>query len=391
MLRPSGGITNRKRTSVAVISVLHVIDTGGPGGAETVFLQCTTRLNPQRFTCSAVIDNDNWLAQQLRARGHEPNIESTHGSFNLRYLKRVADIRRTVRADLICSHLYGTSVYASTLGILTGIPVVSVLHGSADIASDDRFTAVKAALIRNGSRKIVFVSRSLRDELGPILKIDPGRTAIIPNGIDTDEFQPGRDDSIRRELHLPPDAILVGAIGNIRPAKAYDNFLHAARLLSDRSDRYYFVIAGQCGGPLTDELVRLRRELQLDDRVAFLGLRADVASVLRNLDVFALSSRTEGFSIACVEAMACGRPVVATRCGGPEEILDNESGILVPASNSGALAEAIQRITEQPEIARALSAAALKRAATEFSLATMLGRYEALFEETVRAHTAFPH
>ncbi len=367
-----------------MISVLHVIDTGGPGGAETVFLHCATRLDPSRFTCTAAIGNDDWLAQQVRANGLVPHIESAHGSFNLRYLRRLARIARAVRADLICAHLYGSAVYASALGAITGIPVLSVFHGGADIPSNDRFTALKAAIIRKGSRKVVFVSRSLGNGLAVRLKIAAQHTAIIPNGIDTETFRPGRDDSIRRALHVPPEAILVGAIGNIRPDKAYDNFLRAARVLADRSDRFHFVVAGQFGGTLSDALTKLRAELKLEHRVFFLGLRSDVTTVLHNLDIFALSSRSEGFSIACVEAMACRIPVVATRCGGPEEILDARSGILVAPESPGELADGIERVARDPAMVRQMVAAARTRAEQNFSLAVMLSRYEALFEEIVR-------
>lgn len=366
-----------------MISVLHVIDTGGPGGAETVFLHCATQLDPNRFTCTAVVDNDHWLAAQLRDRGLEPRIASASGSFNVPYLRRITGIARAVRADLICAHLYGTAVYASALGWIHGIPVVSVFHGGADIASGDRYTSAKASIIRKGSRKVVFVSRSLSEELAGRLKIPPKQSVIIPNGIDTATFQPGRDDSIRRALQLPPEAIVVGAIGNVRPAKAYDNFLRAARALADRSERFYFLIAGQAGGALADELMRLRSELKLEHRVFFLGLHSDITTVLHNLDIFALSSSSEGFSIACVEAMACGIPVVATRCGGPEEILDAHSGLLVAPDSPTELAEAISRVALEPETARAMAAAAIKRAQQEFSLTSMLARYETVFEDVV--------
>lgn len=371
-----------------MISVLHLIDSGGPGGAETVFLHCATRLDPERFTSTAVIDSDDWLAQQVRAGGHEPIIEAAKGSFNLRYLRRIAATARAVEADLICAHLYGSAIYASALGIISRIPVVSIFHGGFDIASGGRFTGIKDAIIRKGSRKVVFVSRSLRDELTQILKIPASRSAVIHNGIDVSAFQPGKDDSIRKALHLPPDAILVGAIGNIRPAKAYGKLLHAARALRDRSDRYHFVIAGQHGGALSDDLMRLRAELGLEERLHFLGLRSDIATVLHNLDVFVLSSTSEGFSIACVEAMACGVPVVATRCGGPEEILDAHSGMLVAPGDIGDLADAIHRIVSEPRLARNLSQAALKRAHDEFSLRTMLSRYETLIETVVRGSPA---
>ncbi len=366
-----------------MISVLHVIDTGGPGGAETVFLNCATRLDPKRFTCTAVISDDAWLAQQLRSRGHEPRIESARGSFNLRYMRRLTQIAREVRANLICAHLYGSAVYASSLSLVSGTPLVSVFHGEADIAPEDRFTFLKAATIRKGSNKVVFVSRKLRTELTRTLGVPVERTAIIPNGVDLEAFRPGTDDSVRRALDLPSEAILVGAIGNIRPAKDYPNLLRAARILVDRSDRFYFAIAGQYGGTLANELMELRNQLQLEDRVFFLGLRSDVATVMQNLDVFVLSSRSEGFSIACVEAMACGIPVVATRCGGPEEILNLDTGILVPPADPVGLADGIHRSARDPDMAQALAAAARRRAQDEYSLHTMLTRYQELFEGVI--------
>jgi glycosyltransferase involved in cell wall biosynthesis len=104
---------------------------------------------------------------------------------------------------------------------------------------------------------------------------------------------------------------------------------------------------------------------------------------LHNLDVFVLSSKSEGFSIACVEAMSCGVPVVATRCGGPQEILSNDSGLLVAPGDADALAHAIYRVANEPELATNLAQSALKRAQNEYSLKTMLSRYEALYERVI--------
>ena len=154
-----------------MISVLHVIDTGGPGGAETVFLNCATRLDPTRFTCTAVINDDAWLAQQLRAHGHEPRIESARGSFNLSYLRRIAQIAREGRANLICAHLYGSAVYASSLSVVSSIPLVSVFHGEADIAPEDRFTFLKAAMIRKGSNRVAQFRNTVSAPPGPPVSI----------------------------------------------------------------------------------------------------------------------------------------------------------------------------------------------------------------------------
>ncbi len=361
-----------------MISVMHVIDTGGPGGAETVFAQVATGLDPRRFRSTPIVPSRAWLAATLEARGAIPVIAPAQGSFNLAYLLKLRSLAQRTQTDVIIAHLYGSAVYASLLGRLGSIPVIAVLHGQTDIAVADRFAVWKAAIVRRGSREVVFVSDELRRELAPRLGLRANRCTVIPNGVDTDRFFPAPDRSLRTELAMPDDAMLIGAIGNVRTPKAYDVLLRAARLLVDRIPRVHLVIAGDADNALGRELGALRDALGLRSQVTFLGLRADIAQILRNLDVFVLSSRTEGFSIACVEAMACGIPVVATRSGGPEEILRDDAGLLVPTGDPGALAAAIERLIESPDLAQRLASTALARVCAHYSLATMLDRYERL-------------
>ena len=367
-----------------MIRVLHVIDTLGPGGAETVFLQTATRLDPARFQPTAVIGGTGWLAEQLQESGLPPHMVSAKGSFNARYLSKLLRLARQHRSDVIVAHLYGSSIYASLAGTLLSIPVVSVLHGQIDVSDAERFSSLKAAIIRKASRKIVFVSERLQDQLRPRLRLTAAQCAVIPNGIDTKVFRPSPDRSIRAELSVPDDTTLIGAIGNVRTPKAYDVLLRAARKLVDRSQRFRLLIAGDCGNDLGRQLEQLKRDLGIERHVTFLGLRADVSRLLNNLDVFVLSSHTEGFSIACIEAMACGVPVVATRSGGPEQILDGEAGILVPTSDPESLALAIERVISSKELAATLTARAMARVHEQYSLATMLSRYEALLERVTQ-------
>lgn len=363
-----------------MFSVLHIIDTAGPGGAETVFLQTATRLDPARFQPTAVIGGAGWLAKQLQESGLPPCIVPAKGSLNARYLSMLLRLARQHRSDVIVAHLYGSSVYGSLVGTLLSIPVVSVLHGQSDVPDAERFSSLKAAIIRKASRKVIFVSERLQDQLRPRLRLTAAQCAVIPNGIDTTVFRPVRDRSIRAELGVSDDTPLIGAIGNIRPPKAYDVLLRAARMLIDRSHHFRLVIAGDCANALGGQLEQLKRDLGIERHVTFLGLRADVPRLLSNLDVFALSSHTEGFSIACIEAMACGVPVVATRSGGPEQILEGGAGLLVPTSDPESLALAIERIISSKELVATLTARAMVRVHGQYSLATMLSRYEALLE-----------
>lgn len=364
--------------------VLHVIDTGGPGGAETVFLETATRLDPGRFQSTAIVGGMGWLAGQFQERGESPRIVPAKGSFNIRYLSTLLRLARRHRSEVIAAHLYGASVYASLVGTLLSIPVVSVLHGQSDVPDAERFSSLKAAIVRRGSRRIIFVSDRLQHHLQPRLGLTATQCAVIPNGIDTNVFRPSQDRSLRAELGLADGTTLIGAIGNIRKPKAYDILLRAARALIDRSQLFHLVIAGDCANALGRQLQRLGTELGVERHVTFLGLRPDVPRILNNLDVFVLSSHTEGFSIACIEAMACGVPVVATRSGGPEQILDGEAGLLVPTGDPESLALAMERIISSKELAAALTAHAMKRVHEQYSLSTMLSRYEAVLERVAQ-------
>ncbi len=367
-----------------MIRVLTVIDTGGPGGAETVFLHTATRLDPARFHTVAIVGGMGWLAKELQEHGANPLIVPAKGSFNARYLSMLMRLARRHRSEVIVAHLYGSAVYASLAGTLLSVPVVSVLHGHTDVSGAGRLSSVKSALVRRGSRKVVCVSGHLQAHLKPLLDLGDSQCAVIPNGVDTEAFRPSRDRSLRIELGLSDETVLVGAIGNVRPPKAYDVLLRAARIAIDRSRRLHFVIAGDCDNDLGRQLARLSRDLGLERHVTFLGLRADVARILNNLDVYVLSSHTEGFSIACIEAMACGVPVVATRSGGPEQILEGEAGILVPTGEPESLALAIERIVSSKDLAAALTAKATQRVQERYSLTAMIARYEELLEGVVQ-------
>lgn len=364
---------------MTALRVFNLIDTGGPGGAETVFLQTSTRLPRDAFAVTAVVSREGWLSGQLRAAGVTAHILPARGSFNLRYLLQLRTLLRATGCQVILAHLFGSAVYGCLLGLLTATPVAVVLHGQTDIDAYSLRVRLKLWLVRRLARRVVFVSPNLQADLADTLNIAAGRAQVIPNGVDLDRFACRRDNSLRDQLHLPNDALLVGAVGNIRAPKDYATFLRAASLLRVQDGRYHFVICGEGGNALHTSLLVLRSALGLDSCCHFLGLREDVQTVLNNLDVYALSSTTEGFSIACIEAMACGVPVVATRSGGPELIIEDEvNGLLVPVGDAAALAAAVARVANAPALARTLVDAAQQRVRERFSIGAMTAAYAAL-------------
>jgi glycosyltransferase involved in cell wall biosynthesis len=365
-------------------TILHLIDTGGPGGAETVFMELVTGLRARGWDSVAVVPERDWLDGALRARGVEPLLVPTRGSFDARYLARLCMVARRHGVRLIQTHLLSTSVYGSLVGRALGIPVVSTFHGTVDVAEDEAYRAAKLKIIDRRANRMVFVSESLREHFLAAHPLRRAHSQVIHNGIDADRFRPGRDDALRRELGIADDAVLVGSVGNVRTAKAYPVLLRAAARLRDRVRSVHFAIVGQGDGSLLDELIRLRGELGLDEVVSFVGFREDIPRIMRSFDVYLISSSAEGFSLSTVQALASGLPVVATRCGGPEEILqDGAGGLLVERNSPAALADALHRLIIDRGERERLAASARSLVERRFTLDAMVTGYEALYARSL--------
>jgi glycosyltransferase involved in cell wall biosynthesis len=142
-------------------------------------------------------------------------------------------------------------------------------------------------------------------------------------------------------------------------------------------------VVGQGEGTLRDELMALRSELGLTDVVRFEGFREDIERVFRAIDAYVVSSSSEGFSLTTVQAMATRVPVVSTRCGGPEEILADGGGLLVPHSRPEELAAALERLFRSRSLGDDLGSRGLAIARKRFGRDRMAGQYEALYEECI--------
>ncbi len=363
-----------------MIKVLHTIDTIGPGGAETVFVNLAKGLDSQRFESVAAIAGPGWVSDMLRKNGIKPIFVQARGGFNLQYLLDLVRIILEHKIELVQSHLLGSNLYCSLAGLICRVPVVSTFHGFVDTSNKERLMSVKSRLINWGSNKIVFVSDRLREQFIREYGFSAAKAITIYNGVDTSVFKPQKDDSIRKELGLGAENVLVGAVGNIRPAKGYDCFLKAARLVVDKHPKCRFVIAGEGSGALYESLLRLRNDLNLEKVFFFLGFRGDATKVLNNMDIFVLPSTSEGFSISTIEAMACGIPVVATKSGGPEEIIrSGETGLLIEAGSPEKIAAVIEVICLDRGLAETLSRAGSRFAEEKFSFQAMVASYQGLF------------
>lgn len=368
------------RVRFYMITILHTIDTTGPGGAETVFIDLATRLPADKYRSVVVIRGKGWVYEELCRRGVEPILLDAKGSLNWRYLWRLCRLIRREHVDIIQSHLLGSNVYCALAGLLTRRPVVATFHGAVDIGQGERFLKLKFGAINLGARHVIAVSNSLRGDLCQRTPLKPALIRVIYNGIDTTQFDRPPSDALRGHYGWDKKDLVVGSLGNIRPAKGYDILLQAAALLKDSPVTFRFAIAGQGKGGLYDRLLQQRAELGIEKHVQFVGFVANPAEFLSNLDMFLLTSTTEGFSIATIQAMASGLPVVVTRSGGPQEIVSHaENGWMVESGNPQAIAEGIARLATDPELRAKLATNGKVRAVSTYGLEAMLSAYQAYY------------
>ena len=366
--------------------ILHLIETTGPGGAETVLLNIVRWLNRNDFDSLVVILGAGWLHDQLTARGVDVRIIDSSKANDWKFLRKICRLVKIEGVDLIHSHLDGMNFYACLAGLVTRRPVIVTFHGMVgDWQGTGMKSRLKFAVIRKSATRVVAVSNYLKRELEQKWRFTSDQVTVIHNGVDFEAFdiQPGKS-SLRTELGLEPGTPLIGMVGNIRGPKAYRYFVEAARLVSDRMPECRFLIVGHGEGDLLNELIGQIEALGLKGKVILTGFRHDVAQILAQLDVFMLSSLSEGLSIATIEAMGLGKPVVVTDSGGPGEIVrDGETGYLVPTADPKALADRAMELLQNHSLAERMGLAARADVRLRFSLDQNVLSYEQLYRECV--------
>ncbi|MGE5576559.1 MAG: glycosyltransferase family 4 protein [Syntrophothermus sp.] len=233
--------------------------------------------------------------------------------------------------------------------------------------------------------KIITVSRALEEDLSR-LGVPSNKIVAIYNGIDTSRFSRARNPEVRTrkrsEMGLTSDHFVVGTIARLISSKGVGCLLEAASVVLDRIPGAVFVIVGD--GPQRQELQNKAAGLGIGGAVRFLGFREDVPELLGAFDLFVLPSLSEGMAITLVEAMAAGRPVVASRTGGIVEVVeDGKTGLLAPPGESGALAGAILRLHDDPGKAAEFVAAGQRRVEEKFTLEAMLRQTQEVYRSVL--------
>ncbi len=209
--------------------------------------------------------------------------------------------------------------------------------------------------------------------------VDESRVVVVHEGIDVERVQETATANIHETFWLPAGVPVVGNIAALVPHKGQKYLVDAAPLVRRHVPDVHFVILGE--GELRAALEKQVKEAHLEKHVLLPGFRTDVLSLMKSLDVFVMSSVTEGLGTSLLDAMAAERPIVATRAGGiPEVVEDGETGLLVPVRDAVRLADAILRLLKDPGLRERLGKAGLARVRARFSVGRMVDETIAVYE-----------
>ena len=361
-------------------SVYYYIDSSAVGGAEEALLALLGRLDRARWTPTLLHHDEPGIAELLEraealdvARRVVPPLPlGLGGARNVPAFVR--ELRRRP-PDLFHAQLtWPLDAKWALLGaVAAGVPALATVqlfpHGVLD-----RSNRLQLAVLGRRVDRWIAVSSDIAQRLRETFRLPASKIEVVTNGVAAAPPRP-RDEALRRELGGAPGRPLVLLVARLEQQKGIDVLLRAA-VDVDAS----FAVAGD--GAERAELERRAVELGVADRVRFLGRRTDVGELLAAADVFALPSRYEGTSLALLEAMAAGKPVVATAIGGNDEIVeDGRTGLLVPAEDPRALAAALARLAGDAATAAALGAAARAEVERRFSWDAVAARVGAIYEQ----------
>lgn len=380
----------------APIKVLHVINDLAIGGTEIMLYKLLSRSNLSMFEPSVIsLNGIGPLGKRIRDMGISVQSMEMRASISSSLsLLRLARAARRISPQLIQGWMYHGNLAAQLAGAVVRRPVKIIwnIRQSLYSLSDEKPATARAirlgarlsnrpALILNNSQK------SVAQHAG--LGYATDKTLVIPNGFDTDSFVPSSEAraSVRAELGVPQNTVLVGRVGRYHHTKDYPSFLRAAAVVLRDYPDTQFVAIGKDVDWNNDALRRQVHDLGLVERIHLLGERLDMPRLTAAFDIAISSSHAEGFPNVIGEAMSCAVPCVVTDVGDSRWIV-GDTGRVIASEESDVLAAGCMDLFEiGPDRRRELGLAARERIITHYSISSVAQRYESLYRGIVAGLT----
>jgi glycosyltransferase involved in cell wall biosynthesis len=373
------------------VKVLHLINTLSAGGAELHLLNLCRQLKRQGSELVVVCLRERVKgSRSLRPDFERENIRVVNLQADSRYswsfLTRLARLLKVERPDILHTHLPRADIAAALIHRLKRSPAfLCSVHG---IYRHRWFGCWAAPLMQQAYREadgVIAISSAVKKWLVQDFRISAKRVTVIHYGIELEQFAyPKMGLSAVRERNEQP---IIGSIGRIEAGKGFDCLIRAMSLLQRNIPHALLLIAGHDPSGYSKMLQGLIGRLKLDGRVRLVGFQSDIPSFLQTLDVFAFASRSEGFGQVVIEAMAAGKPVVASRISPLTEIVrDGKTGLLVQLDDPQAFANAIMWLSAHPAEAQQIGRRGQERVRMHFSAERMSDETRSLYYQLIEQY-----
>ena len=378
------------------IKVLHIITRLDKGGsAENTFLTIMG-LYENGYEVSLmsgpVEEPRQDRGEQIRKQGMRyifiPELVRTVSPLkDLKALFKIYRYLRKERFDIVHSHTSKAGLLGRLAAKLAGVPIIihtphgHVFFGYFGLVKTKLFIFVERMSSRLADKIIALTSREKKDHL--LFNIaNEDKFVVINSGVDLNKFKTlplNEIQNFKRKLGIPENSLIVGTVGRLVPIKGPAFLIEAAKLIVPKYPSTLFIFTGD--GHLKQELKKKTLEMGIEDNIIFLGWRDDVARIISIYDILVLPSLNEGMGRVLVEAMALGKPIVASDIGGiPDLITHGKNGFLVPPKSPELLAKYIQILIEKKERRESMGQTG-KKNALNFSRESMVERITALYKE----------
>ncbi|MCS7239117.1 MAG: glycosyltransferase [Thermoguttaceae bacterium] len=364
--------------------VLQIIPTLDRAGAEKQMSLLVRHLDPERFEPHVcVLTRTGPLEGELRAAGIPVHLVGKRFRADPAAYLRLRRLVRTLRPTIVHTWLFAGNSYGRLAAWQAKVPVVIASERCVDLWKAGWQFALDR-LLAKWSDAIVVNSVGVRDFY--IARGLPAeKIVVISNAVELPPEAPSSTrEEILAELGLPQNARLVAVIGRLWPQKRIQDAIWAADLLKVVRKDVHLLVVGD--GPQRNQLLRYRDQVEIADHVHFLGHRDDVPRLLPHVDILWSTSAYEGQSNAILEAMAHGRPVIATDIPGTRDlVVSGKTGFLFPVGDRMALARLTERLLEDPELAWRIGSAARQFVAEHFSVRRMVEAFQELYSGLIEA------
>jgi glycosyltransferase involved in cell wall biosynthesis len=379
---------------VTAARILYITINMELGGTERQLYELVTGLRTEQFSPHlCCLRGAGALADDLKQRGFPVTAFRFTDLDYDRKLRSVGQLRvqvaelaqlvRRLRPSIVHCMLPVACVTGGIASRLARVPLLVTSRRSLGCYKEGRFVLRQLEnMVNHWAAAVVANSTAVMDDTVSREWIDRRKLRVIYNGVRVPEARPGK--GWREVTGTPIDGPAVCLVANFFPYKGHRDFIAAASIVAREMPAVKFILVGN--GKLRREIERQVAGLGLEQRMIFLGIRPDSVGIMALSDVVALSSYEEGFPNVVLEAMAAGRPVVATRVGGvPEVVEDGLTGLLVPQRDPAGMAAAILHLLRNKAAAEEMGRRGLERVKREFSMRKMVQSYEELYSDLLCA------